>query len=161
MLSHRVIIKPKDGMSMDMDRIDSKANLIYELVEKFLNNKAILLIDDEEEIKLLMSNYLIKSRIEEDRIVTASDGKEALSKIQNQEFGLIIVDIVMPRMSGLQLIKELKARKKYKDIPILIISGTIDADNVKSAISMGISNIIVKPFTYNIFLDKIGRTLGV
>ncbi len=140
---------------------DNKANLIYELVEKFLNNKSILLIDDEDEIKSLMSNYLIRSQVEQDRIVTASDGKEALSKIQNQDFGLIIVDILMPRMSGLQLIKELKMRKKYKDIPVLIISGTIDAENVKSAISMGVSNIIVKPFTYNIFLEKVGRTLGV
>lgn len=140
---------------------NNKANLIFELVEKFLNNKAILLIDDEDEIKSLMSNYLIKSQIEEERIVTASDGKEALSKIQNQEFGLIIVDILMPKMNGLQLIKELKVRRKYQNIPILIISGSIDAENVKYAISMGVSNIIVKPFTYNIFLDKVGRTLGV
>ncbi len=140
---------------------NNKANLIFELVDKFLNNKAILLIDDEDEIKSLMSNYLIKSQIDEERIVTASDGKEALSKIQNQEFGLIIVDILMPRMNGLQLIKELKMRRKYQNIPILIISGSVDAENVKQAISMGVSNIIVKPFTYNIFLDKVGRTLGI
>lgn len=140
---------------------DNKANLIFELVEKFLNKKAILLIDDEDEIKALMSNYLIKSQIDEERIVTASDGKEAMSKIQNQEFGLIIVDILMPKMNGLQLIKELKMRKKYQNIPILIISGSVDAENVKQAISMGVSNIIVKPFTYNIFLDKVGRTLGI
>lgn len=145
---------------MDIERVDNKANLIFELMEKFLNKKSILLIDDEDEIKALMSNYLIKSHIDKDRIITASDGKEAISKIQNQEFGLIIVDILMPRMNGLQLIKELKMRKKYRDIPMLIISGTIDAENVKSAISMGINNIIVKPFTYNIFLDKIGRVLG-
>lgn len=145
----------------EIETLDNKTNLIYHLVEKFLNNKPILLIDDEEDIKKLMSNYLIKSRIEEERIITASDGREALSKIQNQEFGLIIVDIIMPKMNGLQLIKEIKSRKKYKDIPVLIISGSIDAENVKSAIAMGVSNIIVKPFTYNIFLEKIGRTLGV
>ncbi len=140
---------------------DNKANFIFELVNKFLNQKAILIIDDEDEIKSLMSNYLLKSQIEQDKIVTASDGKEAIAKIQNQDFGLIIVDILMPRMNGLQLIKELKMRKKYRDIPILIISGSVDAENVKQAIMMGVSNIIVKPFTYNIFLDKVGRTLGI
>ena len=145
----------------DIETLDNKANLIYHLVEKFLQNKPILLIDDEDDIKKLMSNYLVKSRIDEERIITASDGREALSKIQNQEFGLIIVDIVMPKMNGLQLIKEIKSRKKYRDIPVLIISGSVDAENVKSAIAMGVSNIIVKPFTYNIFLEKIGRTLGV
>lgn len=140
---------------------DNKSNLVLLLMEKFLNNKAVLLIDDEDEIKALMSNYLIKSQIEGEKIVTASDGKEALSKIQNQDFGLIIVDILMPKMNGLQLIRELKMRKKYQNIPILIISGSVDVENVKLAISMGVNNIIVKPFTYNIFLDKIGRTLGI
>lgn len=140
---------------------ENKANLIFELVEKFLNKKSILLIDDEDEIKALMSNYLIKSQISEKRIVTASDGKEAISKIQNQEFGLIIVDILMPKMNGIQLIKELRMRKKYQNIPVLIVSGSVDAENVKMAASMGITNIIVKPFTYSIFMEKISRTLGV
>lgn len=140
---------------------ENKANLIFELVEKFLNKKSILLIDDEDEIKALMSNYLIKSQISENRIVTASDGKEAISKIQNQDFGLIIVDILMPKMNGIQLIKELRMRKKYQHIPVLIVSGSVDADNVKMAASMGITNIIVKPFTYGLFMEKISRTLGI
>ncbi len=137
----------------------NKATLIFEMIDKFLENKPILLIDDEEEIRALMANYLIKSQIDAKRIITASDGKEAISKIQNQDFGLIIVDILMPRMNGLQLIKELKQRKKYRDIPVLIISGSVDAENVKIAATMGISNIIVKPFSYNIFLEKISRAL--
>ena len=130
----------------------NKANLIFELVNKFLNNKPILLIDDEDEIKALMSNYLIKSQIDEKRIVMASDGREAILKIQNQDFGLIIVDILMPKLNGIDLIKELRTRKRYKDIPILIISGSVDADSVRMAAAMGVTNIIVKPFTYNIFL---------
>ncbi len=140
---------------------DEKAKLLYEVINKFLKKKSVLLIDDEQEIKSLMANYLVRSQVEENRIVFASDGKEALAKIQNQEFGLIIVDILMPRMNGLQLIKEIKLRAKYKDIPVLIISGTLEAENVKTAISLGITNIIVKPFTYNIFIEKIGRALGV
>lgn len=139
---------------------DPKAKLLMELIQKFLNKKSVLLIDDEEEIKSLMANYLVRTQVEENKIVFASDGKEALSKIQNQEFGLIIVDLLMPRMGGLQLLKEIKQRAKYKDIPVLIISGNMEAESVKSAISMGVQNIIVKPFTYNIFIERIGRALG-
>ncbi|MBC7537561.1 MAG: response regulator [Bacteriovorax sp.] len=141
--------------------VDDKAKFLLELISKFLYKKSILLIDDEEEIKSLMANYLVKSHIDENRIILASDGKEALGKIQNQEFGLIIVDVLMPKMNGLQLIKEIKLRAKYKDIPVILISGTLEADNVKSAIALGINNILVKPFTYNIFIEKIGRALGV
>lgn len=143
-----------------MTNTDPKAKLLMELVGKFLRKKSVLLIDDEEEIKSLMSNYLVRTQIEENRIVLASDGKEALSKIQNQDFGLIIVDLLMPKMNGLQLIREIKQRAKYRDIPVLIISGNLESESVKSAMSMGISNIIVKPFTYNIFLERIGRALG-
>lgn len=139
----------------------NKANLLFSIVGKLLHQKSILVIDDEDEIKELMANYLLKSQIESDQIVFASDGKEALAKIQNQDFALIIVDILMPKMNGLQLIKELKMRKKYRDIPILISSGTIEAENVKSAIAMGVNHIIVKPFTYNIFIEKLERTLGM
>jgi PleD family two-component response regulator len=143
-----------------MTNTDPKAKLLMELVGKFLRKKSVLLIDDEDEIKSLMSNYLVRTQIEENRIVCASDGKEALSKIQNQDFGLIIVDLLMPKMNGLQLIKEIKLRAKYRDIPVLIISGNLESESVKTAISLGISNIIVKPFTYNIFLERIGRALG-
>lgn len=140
---------------------DEKAKLLIELINNFLKKKSVLLIDDEDEIKELMANYLTKTKIEEKKIVFASDGKEALSKIQNQDFGLIIVDVLMPKMSGLQLIKEIKLRAKYKDIPVIIISGNLEAENVKTAIALGISNILVKPFTYNLFIERIGRALGV
>lgn len=140
---------------------EEKAKLIIEVINKFLKKKSVLLIDDEDEIKSLMANYLTKSHVDEDKIVYASDGKEALSKIQNQEFGLIIVDVLMPKMNGLQLIKEIKLRAKFKDIPVVIISGTLEAENVKTAIALGINNIIVKPFNYNLFLERIGRALGV
>ncbi|MDD4975968.1 MAG: response regulator [Bacteriovorax sp.] len=141
--------------------VDDKAKFLLELISKYLYKKSIMLIDDEDEIKSLMSNYLVKSHIEGNKIVLASDGKEALVKIQNQDFGLIIVDVIMPKMNGLQLIKEIKLRTKYKNIPVLIISGTIEAENVKTAISLGINNILVKPFTYNLFIEKIGQTLGI
>jgi len=140
---------------------EEKAKLIIEVINKFLKKKSVLLIDDEDEIKSLIANYLTKSKVDEDKIVYASDGKEALSKIQNQEFGLIIVDVLMPKMNGLQLIKEIKLRAKFKDIPVVIISGTLEAENVKTAIALGINNIIVKPFNYNLFLERIGRALGV
>lgn len=139
---------------------DPKAQLLMELIGRFLNKKSVLLIDDEDEIKSLMANYLVRSQVEENKIVFASDGKEALSKIHNQEFGLIIVDLLMPKMNGLQLIKEIKQRAKYKDIPVLIISGNMETESVKTAMSMGINNIIVKPFTYNLFLERIGRAIG-
>lgn len=145
---------------MYMNNDDPKVRLLFELIQKFLNKKSVLLIDDEEEIKSLMANYLIRSHVEENKIVFASDGKEALAKLSNQDFGLIIVDLIMPKMNGLQLIKEIQQRTKTKFIPVVIISGNVESESVKKAMSMGVNNIIVKPFTYNIFLERIGRALS-
>ena len=80
-------------------------------------------------------------------------------KIQNQEFGLIIVDVLMPKMSGIQLVKELKSRAKFKNIPLVLISGNLDSENVKDAILLGVRNILVKPFNYDLFLEKVASTI--
>ncbi|GEM_PF-288865 len=155
------MVKDELSYNWTMGNDDPKVKLLMELVQKFLKKKSVLLIDDEDEIKSLMANFLVRSQVEENKIVFAADGKEALSKIQNQEFGLIIIDLLMPKMGGIQLLKEIKQRAKFKDIPVLIISGNIEAESVKTAMSMGVHNIIVKPFTYNLFLERIGRALGI
>ncbi len=140
---------------------DSKAKFLLKLIDQFLYNKSVLVIDDEEAVQEMMSDYLIELHIEENRIVFASDGKEAISKILNQEFGLIIVDIRMPKLNGMELIKKLKLRAKYKDIPIIIISGLMETENVNIARSLGINSIIVKPFSYKVFVEKVGQALSV
>lgn len=148
-------------LRMWTNMVDEDAKLRSVYIAKYLHKKSVLLIDDEPEIKSLLSKYLSKSKIGENRIICASDGKEALSKIQNQEFGLIIVDILMPKMNGLQLIKEMKLKTQYKDVPVIIMSGNIESESVKTAIALGINNILVKPFNYGLFIEKVSRAIGI
>lgn len=136
-----------------------KNYLIREILNRGLGDKPILVIDDEVQIQQLLSQYLQKACIDPDKIVYASNGKEALLKIQNQEFGLIIVDVLMPKMNGIQLVKELKSRAKYKNIPLVLISGNLDSENVRDAILLGVRNILVKPFNYDLFLEKVASTI--
>ncbi len=132
-----------------------KNELVAAVLNRSLGDKPILIIDDEIQIQGLISTYLQKAMVDPDQIVYASNGREGLLKIQNQEFGLIIVDVVMPKMSGLQLIKELKSKARFKNIPLVLISGNLYSDDVKDAIMMGVKNILVKPFNYDIFLEKV------
>ncbi|MCK6595191.1 MAG: response regulator [Bacteriovoracaceae bacterium] len=142
-----------------MEHNFDKNYLIREIFSRGLGDKPILVIDDEIQIQQLLSQYLQKAYIDPDKIVYASNGKEALLKIQNQEFGLIIVDVLMPKMSGIQLVKELKSRAKFKNIPLVLISGNLDSENVKDAILLGVRNILVKPFNYDLFLEKVASTI--
>tara|TARA_R110002072_G_scaffold534_4_gene3744 strand:- start:29023 stop:29442 length:420 start_codon:yes stop_codon:yes gene_type:complete len=131
-----------------------------ELITAILNKKPILIIDDEPKIISLIQKYFEKSGISTAQIVTAHDGQEALLKLKNQEFGLVIADIVMPKKSGLEVLKELKSRAKTKKIPFVIISGNLQAEVVKQAVILGAKNIISKPFNYDLFMERIFRALG-
>lgn len=136
-----------------------KNELIANILSKGIGDKPVLVIDDEVQIQSLISQYLQKAYVEEDKIIFASNGKEALLKIQNQEFGLIIIDVMMPKMNGIQLIREIKAKAKYRNIPLVLISGNLHSDNVKDAIILGVKSILVKPFNYDLFLEKVATTV--
>ncbi len=142
-----------------MDQNFDKNYLIREILTRGLGDKPILVIDDEVQIQHLLSQYLQKAFVDPEKIIYASNGKEAMLKLQNQEFGLIIVDVLMPKMSGIQLVKELKSRSKFRNIPIVLISGNLDSENVKDAILLGVRNILVKPFNYDLFLEKVASTI--
>lgn len=134
---------------------------VGELIDRMLTGKSILVVDDEPKIQNLISKYLERSKIDERQIVFANDGKEAIMKVKNQEFGLIIIDIVMPKFNGLQVIKELKAQARTKKIPILLISGNLHTEIVKQSIIMGVKNILAKPFNYDVFMERVEKTLKI
>lgn len=136
-----------------------KNELIASILNRSIGLKPILVIDDEVQIQNLISQYLQKANVDPEKIVFASNGKEGLLKIQNQEFGLIIIDIMMPKMNGIQLIREIKTRAKFKNIPVVLISGNLYSENVKDAIVLGVKSILVKPFNYDLFLEKVATTV--
>lgn len=79
-------------------------------------------------------------------VVTANDGIEALEKLSQDKFDLIILDIMMPRMNGLEVLKEVKTKTPFKDIPIVMLTSEKgDADRQK-ALELGATNFLTKPF---------------
>lgn len=134
---------------------------LSELLQNILNNKSILIVDDEEKIRELLEAYLKRANCNLTSIVHASDGQQALRKILNQDFGLIIIDIVMPKKNGLELFKEIKSRAKTKNIPVLIVSGNLHSQIVRQAIVLGAKHILSKPFNYDVFMERVFRCLGV
>lgn len=132
-----------------------------EILTKVMKSKSILIVDDEDKIRDLISRYLKKSEFDGEKIVHACDGAEAIRKINNQEFGLIIVDIVLPRRNGLEVFKEIRSKARTKNIPVLIISGNLNSGIVKKAIYMGAKHILTKPFKYDVFMERLSRCAGL
>jgi len=104
----------------------------------------ILLIDDDE-IHLTTAELFLKDEYE---IHKTQSGKEALEYINNNKFvpNLILLDIVMPNMSGWEVFKKLKEINSLKNIPIAFVTSLSDAEEKKKAYKMGIADYIMKPF---------------
>ena len=113
-----------------------------------------LIVDDNQSVQAVLKEVL-EDTGEFKMVVSAFDGTEAITKVNNQEFGLIIVDINMPKMGGLEVINTLKKEKLNRNAKIMIISGNLDSKNVKTAVSLGVKNFMVKPFSNDEFVEKV------
>lgn len=102
-----------------------------------------ILVCEDEEILLTSLEFRLKKQGLD--VILAADGKEALEKIQSESPDLIVADIMMPHVTGLELITFV--RKKMKsDIPIIIISAMGNDDVVLKAFELGATDFISKPF---------------
>ncbi len=115
----------------------------------------VLIADDQSTIRSLLKDILEKLGFIPDNIVEADDGDVALEKLRKDTFGLIISDIHMNKMSGLDLLKSVKADENLKDIPFLLASSENTKQVVLEAIKAGISEYILKPFDFKLVKEKL------
>jgi CheY-like chemotaxis protein/anti-anti-sigma regulatory factor len=117
----------------------------------------ILVVDDVRFI-----SQMLKIMFEEKghRVTTASSGQEALTKAREEQPELILTDIAMPQMDGIEMTKLLKADNATKYIPVIIISAKNDKATIGSAYAAGAADFTVKPFNNEELLAKVGELLG-
>lgn len=120
----------------------------------------VLIVEDEGQIAKIMKTYLSLYKGFK-RIVIASDGVEAMQKITNQDFDLIITDIVMEKRDGLKFIDGLRKMPKYYNQKIIVVSGCLTAEVTMAVMRKGVRHIVVKPFTARQVLLKAVQALGI
>ena len=118
----------------------------------------ILIVDDYKTMLRIIRNLL--KQIEFNNVVEASDGAEALSKLRTNNFGLVISDWNMAPMTGLELLREVRADSRLKSIPFIMITAESKTENVVAAKQAGVSNYIVKPFNAETLRDKIEKVMA-
>jgi DNA-binding response OmpR family regulator len=107
-----------------------------------MRKRAVLIIDDEKNIRLTLSHALEPLGVEVD---TADSGEEGLSKVKAREFGLILLDLKMPGMDGLEVLRRLRVVRP--DILVIIMTAYGTIESAVEAIRMGASDFIQKPFS--------------
>ena len=122
-------------------------------------NINILTVDDNKTMLRIIHNLL--TQIGFSNVDEASNGMMALEKLKEKKYELIISDWNMEPMSGIELLKNVRATEKLKMIPFLMITAESRTENVIAAKQAGVSNYIVKPFNSETLKTKLISILGV
>ena len=117
----------------------------------------ILVVDDFATMRKVIRNLL--KQVGYENIVEAEDGVTALRVLKSQKVDFIVSDWNMPNMTGLELLKAVRADEDLKPTPFLMVTAEALQDNVIAAVKAGVSNYIVKPFTAEVLNDKIKKIL--
>ena len=121
-------------------------------------NMPILIVDDYKTMLRVLRNFLLQMNF--DNIEEATDGSMALQKLRQQDFGFVISDWNMEPMTGMQLLREVRADDKLKHLPFIMITAESKSENVVAAKQAGVSNYIVKPFSAETLKSKMTSVLG-
>jgi two-component system, chemotaxis family, chemotaxis protein CheY len=121
-------------------------------------NMNVLIVDDYKTM-LRIVNSLLK-QLGFQNIYEATDGGMALSMLRERDYGLVISDWNMEPMTGLQLLKEVRADGKLKATPFIMVTAESKTENVVMAKQAGVNNYIVKPFNAETLKSKIVTVLG-
>lgn len=117
----------------------------------------ILFVDDDPATRIMLKAMLEQAGY---LLVTAPDGFEALDLIHKHAFDLILLDIMMPQMSGYDFLKRARRTDVSRSVPVIMLSAKDDPQSIKKALELGAVDYIVKPPQRDILLKKIETILG-
>jgi len=126
-------------------------------MEAAMSKPRILSVDDSASIRQMVSFTLNKEGYD---VVEATDGKDALSKIGGAPVNMVITDLHMPIMDGIELIKSLRADPAYKFIPIVMLTTESHQDRKDQGRQAGATGWIVKPFKPDQLISVVKKLLG-
>ncbi len=122
-------------------------------------NMNVLIVDDYNTMLRIIKNLL--KQLGFNNVDEATDGEMAYGMLDQKSYGLVISDWNMEPMTGIDLLKKVRASEKpYKDIPFIMVTAESKTENVVAAKQAGVNNYIVKPFNAETLKTKIASVLG-
>ncbi len=116
----------------------------------------VLIVDDSAAIRKILQRVLRQADVPLGEVYEAADGLDALKVLDTQKVSLVLADINMPNMDGLQLLRKLKEDEQWKSLPVIMVTTEGGQAKVMAAAELGAAGYIRKPFT----ADQIRHTLA-
>jgi two-component system chemotaxis response regulator CheY len=115
----------------------------------------VLIVDDSAAIRKILHRVLTQAEVRLGKVHEANDGVEALEKLKTEKVGLILSDINMPNMDGIELLGRIKSDETVKGIPILMVTTEGSQAKVMQALELGAAGYVKKPFTAEQIKEKL------
>ena len=119
-------------------------------------NESILVVDDEEDILELVRYNLVKEGYHVSGTLT---GEEALKKARTESFDLIVLDLMLPGIDGLEVTKKLKGNQKTENIPIVMLTAKGEEADIVTGLELGADDYITKPFSPRVLVARVRAAL--
>ena len=111
-----------------------------------------LVVDDHDDIAELLALLLRRNGYE---VVTALSGREAIDKCAGCKFDVVLCDLGMPGINGFEVVRALRARAEYRQVPIIAVTGYDIYDDRKRALDLGFNDLLVKPVAMQVLMATI------
>jgi two-component system, chemotaxis family, chemotaxis protein CheY len=127
-------------------------------VEKALDkNMKILVVDDFSTMRRIVRNLLVELGFSNPLIQEADDGESAIAMLRSLPFDLVVTDWNMPNMTGIDLLRAIRAEESLKAMPVLMVTAENNRDQIIAAAQAGVNGYIVKPFTAVTLKEKLTK----
>lgn len=123
--------------------------------------KKILIVDDEPNVRILMEQVLEKLEDEGVELLLAENGQEALEIIEEERPNLVFLDVMMPKMNGLEVCKTVKSQSNLQPVYIIILTAKGQEFDKQKGIDVGADLYMTKPFRPKKVLEKSREILGL
>ncbi|MDD5299694.1 MAG: chemotaxis response regulator CheY [Gallionella sp.] len=120
-----------------------------------IENTKFLVVDDFSTMRRIVRNLL--KELGFNNVHEAEDGVDALAKLRSDPFDFVVSDWNMPNMTGIELLREIRADAKLKHLPVLMVTAEAKKENIIEAAKAGASGYVVKPFTAATLDEKLKK----
>ena len=126
-------------------------------MEKFADN--VILVIDDDEMNLNIARMILEKKLP-CRVITASGGSQGLEILRRQYISLVLLDVLMPEMDGIETLEKIRAEENFEDIPVIMLTATVDKEIIKKSIHLGVTEYIKKPFMPKELLERVSKKLA-
>lgn len=117
--------------------------------------KKVLLVDDMRGVRMLVERFLLRIGFEKNHILSAENGKIAFDLIQKEKFDLVISDLNMDEMNGIELVRSCRQFHGNDELTFFILSSEVDPERTSELMSLGVKKYLTKPFNESELLNAI------